>query len=176
MKQVGRFRAPRIAGTAGSALVALTLMSGGALAANLVRGAVIRGASYHGALSGAHAKATISFRVSGAGTEVENLRISSLPIYCGGKGPPGTPKIRFPTAGISARGTFSSAGKDVIASGPLKGSVAATLLVSGTFAAAGKESGTVTTTYSGSARRCGGRSPYSAAAPLNASARSRDGG
>ena len=99
---------------------------------------------------------------SGAsGAEVESLRISSLPIYCGGSGPPGTPKIKFQNATISASGSFSSPGKDTIATGPLKGSVAATLVVSGSFSAGGHEHGTVTTTYGGPAKKCGGHSAYS---------------
>ena len=49
----------------------------------------------------------------------------------------------------------------MISSGPAKGSVAATLRVSGSFAGGGRESGTVTTTYGGPAAKCGGHSAYS---------------
>ncbi len=148
-------RSRRIAGLTGGILVALALLATAALAV-----APVKGAGYTGALAGSHSKITISFRVSASGAEVENLRISGLPIYCAGSGPPGTPKIKFQNARISASGSFSSPGKDVIATGPLKGSVVATLLVSGSFAAGGREHGTVTTTYSGPAKRCGGHSSY----------------
>ena len=122
--------------------------------------APVKGAGYTGALAGSHSKITISFRVSASGAEVESLRISSLPIYCGGSGPPGTPKIKFQNATISASGSFSSPGRDTIATGPLKGSVVATLVVSGSFSAGGHEHGTVTTTYGGPAKKCGGHSAY----------------
>jgi hypothetical protein len=149
-------RSGRIVGFAGGSLVAFALAAAAALAA-----APFKAASYTGALAGSHPKITISFRVSASGREVENLRISSLPIYCGGSGPPGTPKIKFQNATISTSGSFSIPGKDMIAAGPLKGSVVATLLVSGSFAAGGHEHGTVTTTYGGPAKKCGGHSAYS---------------
>ncbi len=149
-------RSGRVVALAPSGLVALALLTAPALAASPVRGA-----SYRGALGGSHAKIAISFRVSANGSQVQKLRISALPIYCAGSGPPGTPTLSFQGAKISASGTFSSSGKDIISSGPLKGSVAATLRVSGSFAAGGKESGTITTIYSGSAAKCGGRSSYS---------------
>jgi hypothetical protein len=148
-------RSGRIVRFAGGTLVACALTAAAALAA-----APVKGGSYTGALAGSHPRITISFRVSASGREVENLRISSLPIYCGGSGPPGTPKIKFQNATISASGSFSSRGKDMIATGPLKGSVVATLLVSGSFSAGGREHGTVTTTYSGPAKKCGGHSAY----------------
>jgi hypothetical protein len=150
-------RSGRIVRFAGGTLVAFALTAGAAALA----AAPVDGASYTGALAGSHAKITISFRVSASGREVENVRIGSLPIYCAGSGPPGTPKIRFQNAAISASGSFSSPGKDMIAAGPLKGSVVATLLVSGGFSAGGHEHGTVTTIYSGPAKRCGGHSAYS---------------
>jgi hypothetical protein len=148
-------RSGRIVRFAGGTLAAFAVIATGALAA-----APVKGAGYTGALAVAHSKVTISFRVSASGGQVENLRISSLPIYCGGSGPPGTPKIKFQNATISASGSFSSPGKDMIATGPLKGSVVATLLVSGSFSAGGHEHGTVTTTYSGPAKKCGGHSAY----------------
>jgi hypothetical protein len=149
-------RSGRIVRLAGAPFVAFAMIATGALAAGPVKGA-----GYTGALAGAHSKITISFRVSASGGQVENLRISSLPIYCGGSGPPGTPKIKFQNATISASGSFSSPGKDMIATGPLKGSVVATLLVNGSFSAGGHEHGTITTSYSGPAKKCGGHSPYS---------------
>ena len=69
--------------------------------------------------------------------------------------------LRRPTALTEAGSrTFAAAGRDVIPSGPVKGSVAATLALTGRFGARGAESGTVTTTYNGPAKRCGGRSNY----------------
>ncbi|HVC85761.1 MAG TPA: hypothetical protein VNC12_10975 [Solirubrobacteraceae bacterium] len=148
-------RSGRIIGFAGGTLVAFAVAAAAAFAA-----APVTGATYTGALAGQHPKITISFRVSASGREVENLRIGRLPIYCGGSGPPGTPRIKFKNAAISANGSFSSPGKDMIATGPLKGSVVATLRVSGSFSAGGHERGTVTTTYSGPAKNCGGHSAY----------------
>jgi hypothetical protein len=148
-------RSRRIVGLTGGTLVGFAL-----LATTTFAVAPIKGAGYTGALAGSHSKITISFRVSASGAEVENLRISGLPIYCAGNGPPGTPKIAFHNATISASGSFSSPGKDMVASGPLKGSVVATLLVSGSFSAGGHEHGTVTTTYTGPAKKCGGHSTY----------------
>jgi hypothetical protein len=156
MEQMVPVRSGRVTVVGGGALVALALLTAGALAAS-----PINGASYRGALHGSRAKIAISFRVSTNGSQVQALRISALPIYCGGSGPPGTPTINFQIAKISARGTFSSSGKDLIGSGPAKGSVAATLRVSGSFAGGGKESGTITTIYGGSAAKCGGHSSYS---------------
>jgi hypothetical protein len=155
MEQMFPVRSGRVLALAGSGLVALALLAASALAAS-----PIKGASYRGALRGSHAKIAISFRVSANGSQVQKLRISALPIYCAGSGPPGTPTLSFQDAKISAGGTFSGSGKDIIGSGPLKGSVAATLRVTGSFAAGGKESGIVTTIYSGSAAKCGGHSSY----------------
>lgn len=140
---------------AGGTLAALAVIGASALAAT-----PLKGASYAGTLDGSRAPITISFHVSPSGGEVESLRISSLPMYCAGKGPPGAPRISFHSAKISASGSFSSPGKDVIGASPLKGSVAATLVVTGSFAPGGHEGGTVTTTYGGPAKKCGGRSSY----------------
>jgi hypothetical protein len=153
MEPMSRVRAGRIVGMAAGALVALATLAAPTLAAG-----PIKGAGYHGALSGSQAKVTISFKVSAAGV-VQNMRISSLPNYCG-RAAPGTPKIAFPNTKVAANGTFSVPGKDLVAAGPLKGSVVATLRVSGRFASGGKESGTVTTTYGGPAKKCGGHSAY----------------
>ena len=138
-------------------LVVVMLGAAPALAA-----APLKGSVYRGSLGGSQAEISISFRVSPGGGEVESLHISALPIYCPGNGPPGTPTIVFAKAGISAAGRFSSAGKDMISSGPLKGSVVATLKLSGTFTPGGGVHGTVTTSYSGPAKSCGGHSSYTA--------------
>lgn len=144
-------------GGASGALVVLALAAAGAQAASAVKDG-----SYHGALSGSQAKVMISFRVTGGGSELRSLRLSSRPIYCGGRGAPGAPKIIFPTIKISAGGRFAGSGKDLVPAGPLKGSVLATLHVSGRVAGGGKASGTITTTYSGPAEKCSGRSRYTA--------------
>ncbi len=124
--------------------------------------APLRGAVYRGTLGGSQSSTAISFQVSPGGGEVASLRISALPIYCPGNGPPGTPTIVFAKARISPAGRFSSTGKDTISSGPLKGSVVATLRLSGVFTAGGGAHGTITTSYGGPAKRCGGHSSYTA--------------
>lgn len=121
----------------------------------------IRAAHYSGALRAPQSKVSISFAVSPAGDRVTSLRIGMLPFYCAnGPGPSATPRLTFPQAVISRRGTFSAAGQDRVASGPLKGVPLAKVLVTGAFAAGGRESGTVTTTYPGAAQRCSGHSAY----------------
>jgi hypothetical protein len=157
MKNLARISAWTIVQGASGALVVLALGAAGAQAASAVKDG-----SYHGALSGSQAKVMISFRVTGGGSEVRSLRLSSRPMYCGGRGAPGAPKIIFPTIKISAGGTFAGSGKDLVPAGPLKGSVLATLHVSGRFAGEGKESGTITTAYSGPAKKCSGHSSYTA--------------
>jgi len=73
----------------------------------------------------------------------------------------GTPTLAFPRTAISASGKFTATGEDMIGSGPLAGSVAATFKISGTFTADGREHGVITTKYSGAAKRCSGSSAYS---------------
>jgi hypothetical protein len=119
----------------------------------------VRGAAYKGSLTGASSSIRISFRVSPGGSQVQAIRLSALPIFCAGGAPPNS-TLEFANARVTAAGTFSAAGRDVLGVGPLKGTVAAKLVVTGTFAANGRESGTVTTTFSGSAKHCGGRARY----------------
>lgn len=140
-----------------ASLAALVLLATAAAGANAHKGGV-----YHGSLSGTQSKISIDVHVSPAGTGVVAITLSALPIYCPGNGPPGTPSIVFAKAKISAAGKFSTTGKDMIGSGPLKGSVAATLAVNGTFTATGMLHGTLSTSYGGGAKRCGGRSSYNA--------------
>ena len=118
------------------------------------------GATYAGSLAGSRHIA-ITLHVSPSGRAVVALHIATLPIYCAGNGPPGTPALAFPRSAISQAGKFSASGADMIGSGPLKGSVAATFKVSGTFTAGGRERGVILTTYSGAARHCSGSSAYS---------------
>ena len=118
------------------------------------------GASYTGALTGARHIA-ITLRVSANARSVIAVHIANLPIYCAGNAPPGTPTLAFPRTAISASGKFTATGEDMIGSGPLAGSVAATFKISGTFTADGREHGVITTKYSGAAKRCSGSSAYS---------------
>jgi hypothetical protein len=154
---MARDRSAKVARVAACSLAGILLAAAPALAA-----APLKGSVYRGSLGGSQSKISISFRVSPGGGEIEGLNISALPIYCAGNGPPGTPMIAFAKAGISAAGRFSSAGKDMISSGPLKGSVVATLKLSGAFSAGGGVHGTITTIYGGSAKSCGGHSSYTA--------------
>ena len=117
------------------------------------------GATYRGALTGSQSSISISFRVSANSGSVTGAALSRLPFYCTGSGPPGA-RIVFAAAQISPRGTFTAAGRDLIPSGPLKGSVVATLTLTGTFGGGGRESGTLRTAYGGPAKRCGGHSVY----------------
>jgi hypothetical protein len=138
-------------------LAGLALFTASAIAGGLASDGV-----YRGKLGGARASITISFHVSANGGSVSDLKISGLPMYCPGNGPPGTPSIVFAKAPVSAAGRFTSIGKDVITSGRLKGAVAATLTVSGSFASGGSEHGTVTTEFGGAAAACSGHSAYTA--------------
>jgi len=154
---MSRVRSGTIARAAACTLTALALLAAPALGT-----AARRGGLYRGALSGVEARVAIGVRVSSGGGEVEGIKLSELPIYCPGNGPPGTPSIVFAKARITAAGTFASTGRDMIRSGPLKGSVAATLSATGTFTAAGSLHGKLTTSYGGGAKSCGGHSSYSA--------------
>jgi hypothetical protein len=140
----------------GVALLAIALSSAAAFAA-----APVRGATYRGALSGSHSSITITFKVSAGGSQVQAIHLSALPIFCSGGAPPNS-TLMFAKARVTVAGTFSATGRDLLGVGPLKGTVAATLAISGTFAAGGRASGTVTTTFSGSAKHCGGKARYSA--------------
>ena len=148
-------RAARVAAPALCGLLATAALANAATPA--------RAGSYRGALTGAHASIRISFRVSADGRTVKGIAISSLPLYCSGEGPPGTPTIVFAPAKVSSDGSFSSAGKDMLASGPLKGSVAARLTLTGVFAKGGGSAhGYVVTRFGGAASSCSGRSAYAA--------------
>lgn len=146
-------RSAQIAAT--GALTGLALLTASTLA-----GGLARAGTYRGELGGSRASIKISFHVAEGGGNVADLQISSLPMYCPGNGPPGTPSIVFAKAPISASGRFTSTGKDVITTGRLKGAVAATLKISGVFASDGSEHGTVTTGFGGAAAACSGHSAY----------------
>ncbi|HEX4035802.1 MAG TPA: hypothetical protein VHX66_15260 [Solirubrobacteraceae bacterium] len=135
--------------------IAAFVLTPAALAAN-----AHGGASYSGTLAGANHIA-ITLRVAANARAVVAVKIAGLPIYCSGNAPPGTPTLAFPRTTISRSGKFTATGQDMIGSGPLKGSVAATFKISGTFTANGREHGTITTRYSGAAKSCSGSSAYS---------------
>ncbi|HEY7967270.1 MAG TPA: hypothetical protein VID68_09590 [Solirubrobacteraceae bacterium] len=149
MRRRARFTAALALGTAAFALAPAALAA-----------TARAGATYKGSLAGARHIA-ITLRVSAGGRAVVALHIASLPIYCSGSGPPGTPTLTFRPSAISQTGEFSASGADMIDSGPLKGSIAATFKVSGTFTAGGGEHGVIVTAYGGAAKHCSGRSRYS---------------
>jgi hypothetical protein len=132
--------------------VGLLGLTGAALAANPVKGA-----TYSGALAPPRSSYKVSFEVSGNGGQVSGLTISNLPFYCPGGG--GTIPVKFADAPISKSGTFTSTGKYVTLEGPLKGQLATTLKISGTFGPGGSEEGTVTSTWV-KLHSCSGQSSY----------------
>jgi hypothetical protein len=152
---MSRVRSGTIAGFGACALAALLGLAAPALGAPALKSGV-----YRGFLAGVDSKISISLRVSAGGTQIAGVTLSALPIYCSGNGPPGTPSIVFAKAKISDARKFTTTGKDMIGSGPLKGSVAATFSVTGTFTAAGSVHGTLTTSFEGDAKSCGGHSSY----------------
>jgi hypothetical protein len=125
---------------------------GVALAANQVKGA-----SYSGALAAPRTSYLVSFKVSGNGKRVTDLKISSIPFYCQGGGRP--IPVSFASAKISKAGTFTSTGRHVIGEGPLKGQVGTTLAITGRFSAHGSEQGTLVSTYPKTSS-CNGKSSY----------------
>jgi hypothetical protein len=137
------------------AAAALALAATTALAATAQHGA-----SYRGSLSGSQSHVTISFRVSASGSQVEDVALGRLPIYCTGNAPPGA-RVTFKAAKITAAWAFSTTCADTLDAGPLKGQKVATLTLSGTFTAHGAEHGVIATTYSGPAAHCNGHSAYS---------------
>jgi hypothetical protein len=116
-----------------------------------------KGHSYRGTLAAPRNAITVTFKVSSTGKKVTRLKISNLPIYCSGGGP--AQPITFKSATITSKGTFKSTGKQTISSGPLKGQIGATLSITGTFVAGGKERGKLTVKYPKSPD-CGGSSKY----------------
>jgi hypothetical protein len=117
----------------------------------------VAGGSYTGALAAPKTAYVVSFKVSSNGKKVTGLGINSTPFYCSGGGPP-TP-VKFANASISKAGTFTSAGKYVIAVGPFKGQVETQLKITGKFGKNGTERGTLTSTYP-KATACTGKSSY----------------
>ncbi|MEA2274154.1 MAG: hypothetical protein QOI98_2862 [Solirubrobacteraceae bacterium] len=116
-----------------------------------------KGHSYRGTLAAPRNAITITFKVSSTGKKVTRLKTNNLPIYCSGGGP--AQPVNFKTATVTSKGTFKSTGKRTISSGALKGQTLATLSITGTFLAGGKERGKLTVKYSKSPD-CSGSSKY----------------
>lgn len=127
------------------------------LVATALAATPVKGGSYAGALAAPRTDIHVTFKVSTSGTQVTGLKTSNLPLYCQGGGP-ATP-IHFKKAAISRTGTFTSTGKQIISSGPLKGQTGATLTITGRFLKGRRESGKIKTTYSKSPS-CSGSSTY----------------
>jgi hypothetical protein len=147
-----RLRA-RMIGVSATALVVVLATAGVAMAANQVKGA-----NYSGTIN-ANGGLAISFKVSSDGKDVVKMKVPQPPLFCSGGGPPPPQKPAKP-APISTAGTFAETLQYVASTGPKKGSVIATLKVTGTFHAHKKESGKATVTWKG-APSCGGSAPYS---------------
>jgi hypothetical protein len=142
------------------ALTSVLVVASAAFAANAVKGGsstVVKGGSYTGSLIPSRDGVLVSFNVSANGKKVSALKVSNTPLYCSGGGKP-TP-VRFKSATISGKGTFSSTGKYLILEGPKKGQVGANLKITGKFLKGRKEQGTLTTSYVGFSG-CSGKSPY----------------
>ena len=136
--------------------LAAALLAALLLAQSAIAGTPKKGGSYRGAVAAPRTSIAVTFHVSASGAKVSALKISNMPIYCSGGGPP--VPITFKTARV-AKGKFKSTGKQTISVGPKKGQTGATLSITGTFGKRGKESGKLTIKYS-SAPTCGGTSTY----------------
>lgn len=116
------------------------------------------GASYAGTLAAPRTSIAVSFAVSANGRKLTKLRISDIPLFCSGGGPP--VPITFKAATISKAGTFKSTGVQHISTGPLTGQLGARLSITGTFGAGGSEHGAVTVKFP-TAKSCDGTTTYS---------------
>ena len=126
------------------------------IAAAVAIAATVKAGTYTGTLKGR--AITITFRVPKGAKKVTAIKISDVPLYCSGGGPP--IPISFRTATISKHGTFSSKGTYFIKAGPRKGQVGARLALTGSFGKTGHESGKLTTTWVGVPHSCSGASKY----------------
>jgi hypothetical protein len=143
-----------------SPIAPATAVAAALLLASVAAGAAqVAGATYAGSLGGSQSKVAITLHVSSDGRRVQTVQLSRLPIYCAGGGPPSA-QIVFAAAPISRSGGFVANGRDTIAVGPLKGTVVATVTLTGTFGPGRHESGTVSTRFGGSGSRCSGSSRY----------------
>jgi len=144
----------------GKIIIVVAAAASALCAATAFAGPARSGATYRGSLAGSQGHVSITLRISADGARVSAVTLSKLPIYCTGNAPPGA-RVTFRAATISAAGSFSTTGVDSLVAGPLKGQKVATLTLRGTFGAGGGERGVITTTYSGPAAHCGGKSSYS---------------
>jgi hypothetical protein len=119
-----------------------------------------RSGTYHGALAAPRSQILVRFKVSKSAKTVSSLRISDIPLFCSGGGPPVA--ITFKDATISHTGRFKSTGKQIIEVGPRKGQIGTTLSISGRFLSGGHERGTITTANAAS-KACGGTTTYKTA-------------
>jgi hypothetical protein len=137
------------------ALSSLVVASAGAAAA--LGAAPIKGATYQGKLSRAGgAKYPISFKVSRNGKHIGSFKLSKgYPVYCQGGG---FGALQGASGTITKKGTFKV--KLPIYFAPAH-SHQGFVIVTGTFAKHGKESGKVTTAFTHGSS-CNGTSPYAA--------------
>ena len=117
-----------------------------------------KGASYSGTLAAPRTAIKVSLAVSANGKKVTKLRISDIPLFCSGGGPP--VPITFKAVKISKTGAFKSTGVQHISTGPLKGQLGARLSITGTFGPGGSERGAVTVKFP-TAKSCDGTTTYS---------------
>lgn len=136
-------------------LTALFTVIGGAAAAVAVAAHPVRNATYSGRIARtSNVTYGISFKVSGSGKRVSNFTLSSgYPVYCQGGG---FGVVQAASGAISKRGTFTV--KLPIYFAPAhqhQGFV----IITGSFAGHGRESGKVKTDFTRSAT-CNGTSSY----------------
>ena len=136
--------------------LAVAALAAGPAAA--VAAAPEKGASYKGTLTAPRTSIKVSLAVSADGRKITKLRISNIPLFCSGGGPP--VPITFKAAKTSIAGTFTSTGVQHITSGPHKGQLGARLSITGKFGAGGSEHGAVTVKFP-TAKSCDGTTTYS---------------
>jgi hypothetical protein len=120
-----------------------------ALAAKPVKGATYNGTVKQGSIP-------LLFKVSKSGKKVTKIKMSTLPLFCQGGGGPSV--IKFNTARIKRKGTFSTTGTESTG-----GTVFAQARISGKFTAHGGAKGSLKVTYL-KASSCSGKTTYTAAA------------
>lgn len=83
----------------------------------------------------------IAFSLKLSGARVGPVKISDIPIYCQGGGPP-IPRT-FPTVRLSSTGTFTTRTTFRPTLGPLKGKVTSRLTITGRFTRSGRMRGRI---------------------------------
>jgi hypothetical protein len=114
----------------------------------------VKGATYNGTIK--QGSIPLLFKVNKKGTKVTGIKPSNLPLFCQGGGPPSV--IKFNTARITRKGTFSTTGTESTG-----GTVFAQAKISGKFTANGGAKGSLKVTYL-KASSCSGKTTYTAAA------------